>query len=148
VKGTPIWTKTGRRPVESLDVGDLVLSQNVDTGELRYEPVIGRTVRPPSQILKVSIDGGEIKATKGHPFWVAGTGWRMTKELEEGAILCGLNRAARVNSIEPAGQAEAYNLIVAEFSTYFVGDKGLLVHDNTPRRPTRVVVPGVMTAAK
>ena len=93
VKGTPIWTKTGRRPMESLEVGDLVLSQNVDTGELKYEPVIGRTVRPPSQILKVSTDGGDIMATKGHPFWVAGVGWRMAKELEDGAVLCGLNRA-------------------------------------------------------
>jgi hypothetical protein len=148
VKGTLIWTKTGRRPVESLEIGDLVLSQNVDTGELRYEPVIGRTVRPPSQILKVSFDGDEIEATKGHPFWVAGIGWRMTKELQDGAILCGLNRAARVSSIKPAGEAEAYNLIVAEFSTYFVGNKGLLVHDNTPRRPTRVAVPGVTIAAK
>jgi len=143
VKGTPIWTKTGRRSVESLEIGDLVLSQNVDTGELRYEPIIGRTLRPPSQILKVSMDGSELKATKGHPFWVAGVGWRMTKELGDDAVLCGLKRAARIRSIEPAGEAEAYNLVVAEFNTYFVGESGILVHDNTPRRPTRALVPGV-----
>jgi hypothetical protein len=143
-KGTPIWTKMGRRPVESLEVGDLVLSQNVDTGELKYEPVIGRTVRPPSQILKVSTDGDKILATKGHPFWVAGLGWRMAKELGDGAVLCGLSRATRVRSIEPAGEAEAYNLVVAELNTYFVGESGVLVHDNTPRRPTRAAVPGVI----
>jgi hypothetical protein len=144
VKGTPIWTKTGRRPVESLEVGDLVLSQNVDTGELKYEPVIRRTVRPPSQILKVSTDGDKILATKGHPFWVAGVGWRMAKELGDGAVLCGLTRATRVRSIEPAGEAEAYNLVVANLNTYFVGESGILVHDNTPRRPTRTTVPGVI----
>jgi Pretoxin HINT domain len=143
VKGTPIWTKTGRRPVESLEIGDLVLSKNVDTGELRYEPVIGRTLRPPSQVLKVSMDGGELTATKGHPFWVAGVGWRMTKELGDDAVLSGVRRAARVRSIEPAGEAEAYNLVVAEFNTYFVGESGILVHDNSPRRPTRALVPGV-----
>jgi len=145
-KGTPIWTKTGRRPVETLEVGDLVLSQNVDTGELKYEPVIGRTVRPPSQILKVSTDGDEIMATRGHPFWVAGVGWRMTKELGEGAVLCGVNRAARVRSIESTGEAEAYNLVVADLNTYFVGKSGILVHDNTPRKPTRATVPGVVAA--
>jgi hypothetical protein len=142
-KGTPIWTKTGRRPVESLEVGDLVLSQNVETGELKYEPVIGRTVRPPSQILKLSTDIDEILATKGHPFWVAGVGWRMAKELEDGAVLCGISRAARVRSIEQSGEAEAYNLVVADLNTYFVGNSGILVHDNTPRRSSRALVPGV-----
>jgi hypothetical protein len=144
VQGTPIWTKTGRKPIESLEIGDLVLSQNVDTGELRYEPVIGRTLRPPSEILKVSTERGEVKATKGHPFWVAGAGWRMTKELGDDAVLCGLKRVARIRSIEPAGEAEAYNLIVAEFNSYFVGESGFLVHDNSPRRPTRTIVPGVI----
>jgi hypothetical protein len=145
VKGTLVWTKTGRRPVESLEVGDLVLSQNVDTGELRYEPVIGRTVRPPSPILKVSLDGGgELMATKGHPFWVAGVGWRMTKELGEDAVICGLKNSSRIRSIAPASEAEAYNLIVAELNTYFVGDRGILVHDNSPRRPTKAVLPGFL----
>jgi hypothetical protein len=122
----------------------LVLAQDVDTGELAYKPVIGRTVRPPSGIVKISVGGEEILATRGHPFWVAGAGWRMAKEIEGGAILHGITCAPRIEAVEPAIDAEAFNLIVADFSTYFVGESGLLVHDNTPRKPTRATAPGVV----
>jgi hypothetical protein len=70
----------------------------------------------------------------------------MAKELGDGAVLCGLSRATRVRSIESAEEAEAYNLVVADLNTYFVGTSGILVHDNTPRRPTRATVPGVVAA--
>jgi hypothetical protein len=144
VRGTPVWTKTGERPIETLELGDLVLSQNVDTGQLSYKPVIGRTVRPPSAIVKISVGGEEIQATRGHPFWLAGAGWRMAKEIEAGAVLHGITCTPRIESVEPALDAEAFNLIVADFNTYFVGESGVLVHDNTPRKPTRATVPGLV----
>jgi hypothetical protein len=142
--GTPVWTKSGERPIETLGLGDLVLSQNVETGELAYKPVIGRTVRPPSTLLKVSIGGDELLTTRGHPFWVAGAGWRMAREIESGAILHGITCAPRIEAVEPAIDAEAYNLVVADFNTYFVGESGVLVHDNTPRKPTRATLPGLV----
>jgi hypothetical protein len=141
-KGTRVWTKTGPRPIETLEMGDQVLSQNVETGELMYKPVIGRTVRPPSQILELKSGDERVRTTRGHPFWVSGVGWRMAKELGDGAVLHGVTGLARVESIEPSGEEEAYNLVVADFNTYFVGEMGLLVHDNTPRRPTQAIVPG------
>jgi hypothetical protein len=144
-RGTLVWTKTGKRAIETLQIGDLVLSQSADTGELAYKPIIGRTLRPPSPILVLSLGGEQLSATKGHPFWVAGIGWRMTKELDDGAILHGIHGPVRVDHIEPGDDAEAYNLVIADFSTYFVGDSGLLVRDNTPRQPTRATVPGVTT---
>lgn len=144
-KGTPVWTKTGLRAIETLEIGDLVLAQDVNSGELAYKPIMGRTVRPPTEILKFSVDGTELRTTRGHPMWVAGIGWRMAKQLEEGAILHGVDKPLRVNAIESAGKAEAYNLIVAEFSDYFVGKSGILVHDNTPRQPTTATVPGLVS---
>jgi hypothetical protein len=145
-RGTLVWTKTGRQPIESLQLGELVLAQDVDTGELAYKPVIRRTVRPPSPILRVSFGGEEIRTTRGHPFWVAGNGWRMAKELDEEAILHGVTSSPRVEVMREAGQEEAYNLVVADFNTYFVGECGILVHDNTPRKPTRATVPGLVPA--
>lgn len=142
-KGTPVWTKTGQRAIESLELGDLVLAQNVATGELAFKPIIARTVRPPSEILKLSLDGDEVRTTLGHPFWVAGVGWRMAKQLEDGAILHGVTGAPRLKSVDKSDQEEAYNLVVADFNTYFVGESGVLVHDNTPRRPTRAALPGL-----
>lgn len=142
-KGTPIWTKTGNRAIETLELGDLVLSQDVDTGEFSYKPLIGRTVRPPSPTIKISLEDDQVQATKGHPFWVSGVGWQMAKELGNGAVLHGISGSEKIRSVEPMGDAEAYNLVVADFSTYFVGESGFLVHDNTPRRPTRAIVPGL-----
>ncbi|MCI0332176.1 MAG: HINT domain-containing protein [Planctomycetes bacterium] len=142
-KGTLVWTKTGQRPIESLELGELVLAQDVNSGELAYKPVIGRTVRPPSEILSVGLHGEEIRTTLGHPFWVAGAGWQMAKELDDGEILHGLTGSTRVSAVKPAGPEEAFNLVVADFNTYFVGESGVLVHDNTPRMPTRAIVPGL-----
>jgi hypothetical protein len=144
-KGTLVWTKTGQQPIESLVLGDLVLSQNVDAGELAYQPVIGRTVRPPSSMVKLSFGGQTLRTTLGHPLWVAGVGWRMAKELGDGAILHAVTGSPRVQSIATDGEEEAYNLVVADFNTYFVGEAGVLVHDNTPRRPTRATVPGLVS---
>jgi hypothetical protein len=143
-KGTPVWTKTGQKPIESLQLGDLVLSQNIDTGELCYKPIIGRTVRPPSEILKLSFGSDELLTTKGHPLWVEGVGWRMAKELGDGAVLHAVTASQQVKSVESAGKDEAFNLVVADNNTYFVGEKGLLVHDNTPRKPTRAKIPGLI----
>jgi hypothetical protein len=144
-RGTLVWTRTGKRAIESLEIGDLVLAQCADTGELAYKPVIGRTLRPPSPILVLSIGGEKLSSTKGHPFWVAGVGWRMAKELEDGAILHGIHGPVRVDCVELGEEAEAFNLVVADFDTYFIGEAGVLVHDNSPRQPTRATVPGVTT---
>ena len=142
--GTPVWTKTGQRAIETLQIGDLVLAQDVDTGELAYKPVVGRTVRPPTETLKLLLDGEEIQTTLGHPLWVAGVGWRMAKLLGDDAILHGVRGPVRVAAAKPAGEAEAFNLIVADFNTYFVGKSGILAHDNTPRQPTTATVPGLV----
>lgn len=138
-----MWTKTGQRAIESLQAGDLVLSQNVNTGEIRYKPVLARTLRPAGPTVQVSTDDEKFQATRGHVFWVAGVGWRMTKELEKGAVLQSLSGTGHVKGVESASDAETYNLVVAEFNTYFIGTSGILAHDNTPRRPTQAGLPGI-----
>ena len=125
-KGTPVWTKTGQRPIESLEMGDLVLSQNVNTGELRYKPVIARTLRPAGPIVQVATEDEKFLATRGHPLWVEGVGWRMTKELDDGAVLHSLAGCGRIRTVVPATDRETYNLVVADFNTYFVGASGVL----------------------
>ena len=144
VRGTPVWTKTGPKPIESLSVGDLVVAQNVSTGEIAYKPVMLRTLRPAGPILQISTRGEKLLVTRGHPLWVDGVGWRMAKELEDGAMLYSVTGTTRIENVQPATDAETYNLVVADFNTYFVGESGILVHDNMPRRPTRAFVPGLI----
>jgi len=146
VRGTPVWTKTGPKPIETLTTGDLVLSQNVNSGEIAYKPVLQRTLRPAGPTVIVSTSNEQLRVTRGHPFWVDGVGWQMTKELEDGAFLHAISGTATVESVRPGIDEETFNLVVSDFNTYFVGERGILVHDNVPRRPTRAVVPSLISA--
>jgi hypothetical protein len=89
------------------------------------------------------VEDEQIVATLGHPFWVSGEGWRMAKELRCGEPLHGLHGSWPIRQIDELAEAEAYNLVVDEFHTYFVGRNGLLVHDNNFRQPTTAVLPGL-----
>ncbi len=149
--GTKVWTMTGRRPIEGIKIGDCVLAQDVESGELAYKPVLGVTIRPAPPTMKMRAGAESFNTTPSHPFWVPGRGWRMTKQLEAGARLHSLSGGVPVEQIETLAAESleapvAYNLIVADFSTYFVGERGLLVHDNTPRKSTAALLPGLPPA--
>lgn len=146
--GTPIWTQAGPRPIEHIAVGDMVLSQDTATGELAFRPVMETTIRPPSKMVRIDAGGSPIDATLGHRFWINGKGWEMAKFLAPDAALQSAAGSATVNSVEPLPpeeEAEAYNLVVHDFHTYFVGDAKLLVHDNSCPKPTASKVPGQAT---
>src|SRR5262249_19344286 len=117
--------------------------QNQDTGELAYALVLRTTVRPPAKLVRISAGEDVLVTTLGHPFWVDGHGWKMSKELTTGDLLHSLSGAVKIDNVEPAGEAQAYNLVVDGFNTYFGGQHGLLVHDNEFRKPTRAIVPGL-----
>ena len=143
--GTPVWTESGVRPIESIQPGDRVLSQDPDTGELSFKVVTGKTLRPPTEASKLTVNGEAITTTLGHPLWVTGKGWEMAKHVKEGDQLHGIGGIINVNAIEPLpNKVEAHNLVVDDFNTYFVGNCGMLVHDNTYRKPTRAIVPGLV----
>jgi hypothetical protein len=142
--GTPVRSETGLVPIESLQPGDRVLAQDQDSGELTFKTILKTTLRPPTSLVRLKAAGEEITTTLGHPFWVSGFGWKMAKQLKEGDLLHGLGGAVRLESVEKLAKEErAHNLVIEGFNTYFVGQTGLLVHDNEFRKPTRAVVPGL-----
>ncbi|MCA9239245.1 MAG: hypothetical protein KDA37_03560 [Planctomycetales bacterium] len=138
VAGTPVWTRTGLAPIESLSPGDLVLSQDLATGEYRFRPVLTTTTRTASPTLEIAVHGQSVQTTLGHPFWLPGVGWRMAKELKAGDKLLAVAQPVEIETIAEAGDQVAFNLVVEGAGNYFVGQDGLLVHDNTPRRPELV----------
>lgn len=143
LRGTKVWTETGPKPIEEILPGDRVLAQDPLTGELLHKLVAQTTLRPPSRTLRITVDNEVIAATPGHPFWVVGQGWKMAKQLEVGTLLHTPGGALPVERMEEGLQAEAYNLVVADVHTYFVGDHRLLVHDNNPREPITPGLPGL-----
>lgn len=144
--GTKVWMETGLAKIETIRPGDRVLSQNPDTGELAFKLVIDTTAGPPTAgLLRLKVEGEEIQTTFGHVMWVNSKGWRIARRLEPGDQLHGVHGALTVEERQELPQAsQVYNLVVADFHTYFVGECGALVHDITYRRPTRAVVPGLV----
>ncbi|HEY1599898.1 MAG TPA: polymorphic toxin-type HINT domain-containing protein [Pirellulales bacterium] len=143
VPGTKVWTVTGTVPIETIRMGDWVLAQNVDTGELAYKPVMATTVGPSLPLVEIHAGQETIRCTLGHLFWISGTGWRMAKELKTGDRLHTTKGTLLIDSVEQTGESACHNLIVPEFNTYFVTDQQILVHDINFRGPTMATVPGL-----
>jgi hypothetical protein len=133
--GTPVRTLAGPRPIESIAVGDQVLTQDSRTGALSYRPVVDVFHNKPSQVLKIDIGRDATKATGIHRFWKAGQGWVMARDLKPGDVVRALGGVATVKSVEPAGVEPVYNLKALQAESYFAGAGGLLVHDNSEVQP-------------
>ncbi len=138
---TPIHTIDGVAPIETIQVGDRVLSMNPADGTLRFMPVTIIHHNPPYKIMRITLSNRDVLATIGyHRVWRAGRGWAQARELERGDRLRTLDGVVTVVAIEKGEEAPVFNLDVAEDHTYFVGEKATLVHDNTlppiiPPRP-------------
>ncbi len=144
VRGTPVLTELGSKAIETLRPGDRILAQDIQTGELTYRPVLATTVRPPTAIVEVRCSGAApVAAAAGHPFWVAGKGWEIARFLKAGDRLWTMRGLATIENVEAKPAAEAYNLVVDDLHTYFVGDARILVHDNAPLVEQPQLVPGL-----
>ena len=143
VAGTPILTERGFVAVEEMKVGDMVMSQNVETGELEYQAVLRPTVRPKTMVYNINVGNEEISASGGHPFWVSGEGWVLARDLKPGMPLHTPDGSITIKSVSDGPIVELFNLIVANNQNYFVGKSRILSHDNSLREPTKRVVPGL-----
>jgi len=130
--GTLVRTVNGPCPIEDIQVGDHVLSQDVTTGRLGFEPVLIVHHNRPGKTLRIELDGGEsLVSSVYHRFWLAGLGWAMARELKPGDRMRTLGGLVKVTSIEPGAEQPVYNLTVAQNWSFFVGQASALVHDNT-----------------
>jgi len=129
--GTPVRTLLGPQPIESLRVGDQVLTQDLETGELGYKPILVVHHNPPSPTFLIKLDGDTIVSSPFHRFWKSGKGWVMARNLKAGDTLRLLDASATVESAAQGPVQPVYNLDVAEDHDFFAGRRSALVHDNT-----------------
>jgi hypothetical protein len=143
VAGTPVWTPTGLRPIEELKIGDYVLAQHPETGELTYKVVISPSYRRSAPIIRLQLSDEEIQSSGGHLFWVADLGWQRARTLAAGDELASVGRVLPLLAAEATtAEAPMYNLVVADFHTYFVGRNRVLVHDITRAASVNNALPG------
>jgi hypothetical protein len=141
--GTLVRTLDGSRPIEDLRDGDLVLSQNTTTGALGYQPIVAVYHNPPNATYRIGLGKETIVATGIHRFWKAGQGWVMARELKPGDRLRTIGGTAEVASIEADRQQPVFNLQLAGGDNFFVGEHGVLAHDNGIVNPTEKPFDGV-----
>jgi len=129
--GTPVHTITGRRPIESIAIGDQVLTQDPNSGALSFQPVLAAVQNKPDAIWRIRVGRETIQATGIHRFWKVGQGWVMARDLKAGDTLRALGGVAEVTGVEQDRVQPVYNLEVMQAESFFVGDRGMLVHDNS-----------------
>jgi RHS repeat-associated protein len=134
--GTLVATPSGLLPIEQIEVGDMVLAVNEQTGEIAPKPVTD-LIRPepkPLYALHLLDAGGEAEtfhATDDHPWKVEGKGWVETVNLKpQDRIDTGSGADMVVTSLEQTGRIEhTYNLTVADWHTFMVGEDQAVVHN-------------------
>ncbi len=137
VEGTPVLTSNGNVPIESLSVGDLVWSENPQTGECGWKTITQIFVKTTNVLVTLKTDSQEIITTEEHPFWVVGKGWTKAASLKEGDLLKLSNgdslQICKVDIEYTSTPVVVYNLEVEDWHTYFVGTESVLVHNQCAR---------------
>ena len=130
--GTPVETLTGALPIEAVQAGDRVLTQDAATGALSFQPVVYVHRNPPGKTLRISLsDGNAVVCSIYHRFWRANLGWAQARELKMGDTLRHVGGIVRVANVIADADQRLFNLDVATTGTFFAGQSKLLVHDNT-----------------
>ncbi len=133
VAGTLISTEEGLRPIEEIQVGDYVWSENPETNEKGLKQVVNTFIHNKDEILHLIVNGEEIKTTREHPFYVEGKGFVKAEYLELGDVLrlqTGENVLLEDMRFEKLDEPiYVYNFEVEDYHTYYVGESSVLVHN-------------------
>ena len=148
--GTLVATEAGERPIETIEVGDLVWTRLEDgTGQAFLAPVTAIHIRHDRPILRLSVEqvqtgepedttqptAEDLLVTPGHPFYVAGQGFVSVEDLQQGdeLVSLGSGKTLRIKSLVlEAPQGTTHNLTVDVGHTFFVGALGTWVHNVGP----------------
>jgi hypothetical protein len=150
VAGTLVETSEGLRPIEEIEVGDLVLSRDEATGETAYKSVTNLVRRHDREVWRLVVSAPDsmghvrefvFETTDDHSWRSVDGRWVTTMDLRpELEIITARGPPVRVMSIERTGRtAPTYNLEVADWHTYFVGEARVWVHNSGCFRDARRV---------
>nr|WP_297707526.1 polymorphic toxin-type HINT domain-containing protein [uncultured Butyrivibrio sp.] len=131
--GTPVNAENGKVPIENIKPGDIVLSEDPETGDGEYKRVIEVYINESTELVHLIIDDEEIITTPSHPFYVKDRGFVPAGELSEHSVLVDSEgnelhlQTVRWEHLQ--SPIPVYNFAVEDYHTYFVGDNEVLVHN-------------------
>ncbi|GEM77543.1 polymorphic toxin-type HINT domain-containing protein [Vibrio sagamiensis] len=155
IRGTMIHVQGGLKPIEDIQVGDLVASKDELTGDTDWKPVVTLFRNENKRIFNLTLLNGDgekeqLGVTAEHPFWVEGQGWVGAGILEVGQRISTVDGAElTVHSIAYDEELHTtYNFEVGDYHSYFVGENGAWVHNDCPTPKDRNTGPTFKTSAE
>lgn len=124
--GTKLWTPDGIRNIEEIVAGQLVFARDeYDPDGAIIAKVVEETFQRTGRILHLHLVGGElIRTTSEHPFFEYNKGWADAIALMKGERVRTSSGWIAVEEVYDTGEYDTvYNLRVADFHTYFVGQE-------------------------
>lgn len=133
VAGTMIHTSDGCKPIESIQMGDMVWAWNDETGEVALRKVVETYVSETNELIHVFVNGEAVTTTPTHPFYSPVKGWTDATHLRAGDILVLVNGeyvvVEKVQHEILETPIAVFNFQVQDYHTYYVSDVGVLVHN-------------------
>ncbi|OXY97175.1 polymorphic toxin type 27 domain-containing protein [Streptomyces diastatochromogenes] len=132
--GTKVATADGPKPIEDIEVGDRVWSQDQATGKKSLQPVLKLFHRTVASLVRIRTADGQVEATDSHRFWVRERGWVEAGELRAGDTFetrdGGSTQVLGTSVAE--GPVRVFNFEVENNHTYYVyaGSQPVLVHND------------------
>ncbi len=134
VAGTLVMAVEGYKKIEEIELGDKVWSWCEETGEKIINKVTHLFKNQTHDLVHLSIAGEEITTTLGHPFYVVDYGWKKASELvEKDKVVLYNDTIVEIETIiieHTEELVDVYNFEVENAHTYYVTDKGVLVHND------------------
>lgn len=132
--GTLVSCKTGLKPIEQIEVGEIVLSRNMKTGQNEWKTVTETFTNFANEFVQIEFEAEIIKATGQHTFWLPKKNkWTKAIDLITGdTFLSHEDEFKAITNIEvKKKKAATYNLEVSANHNYFVGQNQVLTHNKT-----------------
>lgn len=135
VAGTLVLTSnTTYENIEDIEVGDYVLSYDVDKQAKQKKKVTEIFEKEVNELVEIHVSTETITTTINHPFYLPDYGkWIEAGSLSEGSnILLSNGKTDYIDSkfvYQTDKPVTVYNFTVEDYHTYFVGKEGVLVHN-------------------
>jgi RHS repeat-associated protein len=131
IPGTLVYSDNGLVPIETLNIGDSILSFNEETGIYEYK-YITHLITGERTYKLFTFDlanGGEITTTEEHPFYVSGA-WLNAKDITIDHALTSKNSSQSIETVSTAlFYTKVYNITVEDNHNYLVGSGLVLTHN-------------------
>lgn len=129
---TPVYTQNGMKPIQTVEVGDMVYSYDYLAGNYAFMPVTQIICGESQDMIRVSVGEEIIESTFSHPF-LTEDGWARAENLTIGMKLLSTDNCFRsvygLSRVRYEESIKTYSLCVDNYHSFLIGENKLVVHN-------------------